>query len=149
MVIAAWVILLIAFILIEIATVNLVTVWFAVGALAALICALCGAELWIQCVVFAAVSALALIVTKPLVRKFAGKKTVTNFDRIVGMSGIVTQDIDNLKGEGYVAVDGKEWMARSEAGETVSVGEKVKVLSIEGAKIIVAKDPGAAARQTD
>ena len=81
--IAAWVILLIAFILIEIATVNLVTIWFAVGALAALICALCGVELWIQCVVFVAVSALALIVTKPLVRKFAGKKTVTNFDRIV------------------------------------------------------------------
>ena len=141
--IAAWIILLIAFILIEIATVNLVTIWFALGSMAALICALCNVELWIQCAVFAVVSVLALIVTKPLVKKFADKKTVTNFDRILGMSGIVTQDIDNLRGEGYVAVDGKEWMARSETQEPIRVGEKVKILSIEGAKIIVARDKDA------
>ena len=141
--VAAWIILLAAFILIEIATVNLVTIWFAAGSLAALICAICNVSPWIQGFVFVAVSALSLIFTKPLVKKISGKKTRTNFDKIVGMTGVVTEQIDNLEGKGYVIVDGKEWMARTESGETVSVGEKVLVLRIEGAKIYVrAQNPG-------
>ena len=81
-----WIALLIAFIVVEAATVQLVTIWFAVGAAAALISELCSAPVWLQWVIFAAVSLVALAVTRPLVKKFSKKRVQpTNADRYIGL----------------------------------------------------------------
>lgn len=85
-----WIALLIAFIVVEAVTVQLVTIWFAVGAAAALISELCSAPVWLQWVIFAAVSLVALAVTRPLVKKFSKKRVQpTNADRYIGLEGIV------------------------------------------------------------
>lgn len=131
----------IAFILLEMATVSLVSVWFAAGAFVDVILTLLfpGTELWLQVVVFLAVSVAVLLATRPLVKKWKKKsdEAKTNFDRIIGMSGVVQEPIDNLKQTGYVSVDGKEWMARTEDGAVIEQGALVRILKIEGAKIIV------------
>lgn len=103
-----WLILLVLFLLVEAATVSITSIWFAAGALAALICSLFGGQVWLQIVFFFLVSILSLILTKPLVKKFVNPAVVsTNFDRIIGMDAVVTEEIDNLKAQGAVLVDGK------------------------------------------
>ena len=116
----------------------LLSIWFAGGAVVALIAALCGAQLWLQIVLFLAVSAALLAVTRPLAKKYVTSRTqATNLDRIVGTEGRVTEAIDNSRGEGCVYVDGKSWTARSESGEPLPEGETVEILRIEGVKVIV------------
>lgn len=131
---AATVILFIA----EAVTVNLVTVWFAVGALVALIAAVAGAQMWLQIVLFVAVTIITLIFTRPLAKKyFNGKHEATNADMVIGKIAVVTESIDNIAAKGAVSCMGKVWSARGEGDEPISEGEKVTVKAIQGVKLIV------------
>ena len=135
-----WLIALVVFAVVEAATAGLVCIWFAVGALAALLAGLFGAGILVQVVVFAVVSAAALAATRPLVRRMtAGKAVATNADRVLGAAAKVTETIDNENSTGAVYVDGKTWTARSVDGIVIPVGEQVEVSSMEGVKLLVQK----------
>lgn len=131
---AATVILFIA----EAITVNLVTIWFAIGALVAFIAAVAGAELWLQIVICIVVTIITLIFTRPLAKKhFNGKHEATNANAVIGKTAIVTEEIDNVAAKGMVSCMGKIWSARTEDGESVPEGERVTVKAIQGVKLIV------------
>lgn len=135
-----WIALLIVFIVAEAVTVQLTTIWFALGSLAALIANLCSAEVWLQWVIFAAVSLVALAVTRPFVKKLTVKRIQpTNADRFLGEKGIVEETIDNTEGKGLVKVKGALWTARSVDGALIEKGESVQVERIEGVKLMVKK----------
>ena len=131
-------VLMVLLFIIEAATAGLTVIWFALGALAALIAALFGAQIWLQVLWFLVVSIATLWFTRPLALKYLnGRSVATNADRVVGMEGVVCEDIDNLAGTGAVKLDGKEWTARSDSGANIPSGSVVKVRRIEGVKLIV------------
>ncbi|HIS72826.1 MAG TPA: NfeD family protein [Candidatus Scatomorpha pullicola] len=133
-----WLVLMVLLFIIEAATAGLTVIWFALGALAALIAALFGAQIWLQVLWFLVVSIATLWFTRPLALKYLnGRSVATNADRVVGMEGVVCEDIDNLAGTGAVKLDGKEWTARSDSGANIPSGSVVKVRRIEGVKLIV------------
>ena len=133
-----WFALTVILLIAEAATVTVISLWFAAGALAAMVTALLGAGLWVQAVVFVLVSAAALTALRPLVRKhLTPKLTATNIDSVIGSVGIVTGTIDNLTATGQVKLNGMEWSARSTSGNTLEVGTKVRVDKIEGVKVFV------------
>jgi membrane protein implicated in regulation of membrane protease activity len=139
--IAVWLVLLVVFVVFEAATVQLVSVWFALGALAALIAAICHAPAWLQIVLFILISAVSFAVTRPLVKKFSTSKIQkTNADRCIGDTAVVTEEINNLEARGLVKVNGNIWSARNETDEIIAEGEKVTVIKIEGVKLIVKKE---------
>ena len=134
-----WLAAVIVLAVVEAITVGLVTVWFAVGALAALVSSLFGGPLWLQILLFITVTAVTLVTTRPIVKKYFGKSShkATNADMVIGKEAHVTENIDNLMGTGAVKCMGKEWSARSENGEAIAVGETVTAVKIEGVKLIV------------
>ncbi len=133
-----WIVLLVVLIIVEAVTAQLVTIWFAAGAAAALVAELCGLQQWLQWVIFIAVSALTLIATRPLVRKVTNKTVQpTNADRCIGQTAVVTEDIDNIEGKGQVNVNGITWTARSSDGSVFKKDERVTVERIDGVKLIV------------
>ncbi len=136
---AVWVVLMICFLVIEGLAPGLVSIWFALGALAALISALLGAQVWLQAVWFVVVSVLALVVTRPLAKKYVNSRTqATNADMLIGQECIVTETIDKLHGTGAVAVAGKVWTARTDEPEKIIEKGSVAVITrIEGVKLIV------------
>ena len=135
---AVWLIVLIVLVVGEAATVGLTFIWFAVGALGGLITAVLGGEIWMQVVVFLAVSALTLALVRPLAAQFLKtSRTPTNADRVIGKTAAVTQTIDNTSGTGQVNVSGQIWSARSQHDVTIPVGTEVRVLRIEGVKLFV------------
>ena len=135
-----WLVAMIAFFVVEAATVNLLTLWFAFGALAALITSLLGGELWFQIVVFIVVTVITLIPTRKLAEKYFSKNhQATNSDIVIGKDCIVVEEIDNLLSTGAVKCLGKEWTARSEDGRKIVIGETVIAVAIEGVKLIVRK----------
>ena len=134
-----WLAALIVLLVVEAATVGLVCLWFAAGALCALVVALFVDNIWVQIAVFLVVSLVCLLTVRPLARRYINPRRVaTNADRLIGAEGVVTQTIDNLSAQGQVSVLGESWSARVQ-GEDASlpVGSKVKVLRIEGVKVIV------------
>ena len=133
-----WLAIMVLLLIIEALTAPLVCIWFALGALAALIAALFSAPLWLQAVWFLAVSLLTLWLTRPLALKYLnGRRVATNADRVIGAEGVVTEDIDNIAGTGAVKLDGKEWTARSETGAHIAKDSIVIARRIEGVKLIV------------
>ena len=133
-----WLGLMVLFLLVEANTVSVVSIWFAVGALVALVTSLAGAEIWLQAVLFFVVSAGLLAALRPVVRKyFKPKLTKTNVDAVIGSQGYVTAQIDNLSGKGQVKLGAMEWTARSTDGSIISEGTLVKVDRIEGVKAFV------------
>ena len=135
-----WLGAIVLFGVVEALTAGLVSIWFVAGSSAALIGALLGAGLGVQVALFAVVSAAALAVTRPLVRRYtAGKAVPTNLDRVLGDSGKVTETIDNENSTGAVYVDGKTWTARSADGSVIPAGATVQVLRMEGVKLFVQK----------
>lgn len=133
-----WLVAFLGLLLIEFLTVGLVSIWFAVGALAALITTFITKSILIQVLVFIIVSIITLLVTKPLMKKFkVNGFEPTNIDRVIGKVAEVTKEIKpNSYGE--VIVYGTEWMAVSD--ENIAVGEKVIVKQIDGAKLIVKRE---------
>lgn len=135
---ALWIILMVALIIVEASTASLVCIWFAIGALGAALAKLFGLTFFYQMVVFVLVSALALCLTKPLVKKLRTKgKTATNADMLIGKYGIVTEEITNDKFAGKVKVAGQEWSAVAEDGGEIPKNSKITVKSISGVKLIV------------
>ena len=133
-----WVVLMIAFALVELLTPQLVSVWFAIGSLGALAAAALNAPLWLQIVIFILISVIMIFVTRPLYKKFIKSKLVpTNSDRLIGETAVVTEAIDNLTSKGTVKVCGQVWSAKSENGETIPAETHVTVLRIEGVKLVV------------
>ncbi len=133
-----WIAAIAVFLIIEAATANLVTVWFAVGSAAALLAERLGAAVWLQALVFIAVSLGVLFALRPFTRRFVNaKKQPTNADRVLGSVCPVTENIDNIAGTGAVNVDGKSWTARSRDGLNIETGALVRPVAIEGVKLIV------------
>lgn len=133
-----WAVLAVLFLVIEACTVGLASLWFAVGAVCALIASLLGAPVWLQIVWFLLISAATLIVTRPLVKKYVNNKSQpTNADRLLGSTCRVTETIDNLAGTGAVRADGKVWSARTLDGQIIEEGAVVTVKEIRGVKLMV------------
>ncbi len=134
-----WLGLLVAFIIIEASTAQLVTVWFAVGSLAALITSIFTESILVQILVFVLISAITLAVTRPFVKKVTkGKKQPTNADMYINQEGVVTEEIDNISAKGLVKVKGSVWTARTETDDiSLQEGTRVRVKKIDGVKLIV------------
>ncbi len=133
-----WLILLIVFAIIEGVSSGLVSVWFSCGSLIALLCALFGAPVGVQLILFVAVSAVCLLGLRPLAKKYVNSRVqATNADRIIGTDAQVTETIDNVQGTGTVTVSGIIWTAKSENNEVIPEGCMVRILRIEGVKVIV------------
>ncbi len=137
-----WLILLILCIGVELATMGLTTIWFAGGALVAIFAAVMGAPIWLQAVLFIAVSLLLLFFTRPIAVKYFNKDRVkTNVESLVGRQAIVVSEVDNLQGIGQVTVGGQEWSARSAADQArINVGAVVTIVAINGVKLIVREE---------
>lgn len=133
-----WILLIVALVIIEAVTVQLVTIWFAVGAVGGLIASAFNLDIWIQILIFVTVSAITLLATRPLVKRVTKTiKEPTNADRYIGQTAVVTEPIDNIHGKGAVTVGGLEWTARTVDGATVEKDALVTVEKIDGAKLIV------------
>lgn len=135
-----WICAAVLFGIFESLTAQLVSVWFVIGAVAALVSSLAGAEFYVQIIVFIAVSVLMLLITRPLVKKLIVKSEPTNADRCIGKTATVTEDIDNINATGQVKVDGQIWTARSINSSIIKKGTNVTVEKIDGVKLIVKED---------
>ena len=128
-----WGAIFIGLIVVETITAQLVSIWFAVGTLAAFITSLFTNNLVAEISVFLAVSIILLLATRPLVKKISkGKAGATNADSLLGQTGIVTEAIDNLHDQGRIQLNGLSWSARSIDQEKIPASEKVTVVRIEG-----------------
>ena len=133
-----WALAIVAFGILEGITTQLVSIWFVVGAAAALGAAALHAPLWVQFTVFFAVSVVVLIVTRPLVKKrLHSKLERTNADRCIGQDAVVIEEINNLLPSGQVKADGKVWTARSSDQSIIKPDTVVTVEKIDGVKLIV------------
>lgn len=134
-----WLVLLILCIGIEVLTLGLTTIWFAGGALVAIFANLLHAPIFVQIILFFAVSLVLLFFTRPIAVKYFNRDRVkTNVESMVGRQAIVIEEIDNMKAVGQVTVSGQEWMARSwEEGVKIPEGAVVTVKAISGVKLIV------------
>lgn len=134
-----WLIALIAFVVIEIATMGLTTIWFAGGALVALVLAMFNTSIYVQLGAFLVISIILLVGTRPLaVKFFYQKREKTNVDSMIGKQAIVVAEIDNLREEGQVILNGMEWSARAyEEGKIIPTGAVVEVKEIRGVKLMV------------
>lgn len=136
-----WIAAIIVFGVVEAATAGLTSIWFVLGSVAALIAAVCSAPIWVQLALFFVVSIAALIATRPLVAKWMKKDIKpTNADRVLGGIARVTERVDNDVPTGAVYIDGKTWTARSADGAVLDVDAMVRVLRMEGVKLIVARE---------
>lgn len=134
-----WLIIFVACIVIEIATMGLVTIWFAGGSLLAAIAAAIGGPLWLQVVLFLGASVVLLYLTRPIAVKYFNKDRVrTNAESLIGQQAIVISEINNLQGIGQVTVNGQEWSARNvDAQAEIPVGSVVIIRAISGVKLMV------------
>ena len=145
--ITVWIIAAVVFLIVEIVSAALCSLWFVVGSVAALIVAALGCSPVLQVVVFLAVSALCFWLLYPRMKQLLWRnRQPTNADMVIGQECVVTQRIDNLAGTGTVSVGGKIWTARTADGQTVEPGAIVVAGSIQGVKLIVTpvKTPEAA-----
>ena len=136
---AVWLVAMIVLLIIEGIVPGLVSIWFAIGAFAAMISAILGAPLWLQVLWFFAVSILTLCLTRPFAKKYVNSRaTPTNADMLIGKECVVTEEIDNVLGTGAVTVCGKVWTARTEEPDgKAETGKVMTVVKIEGVKLIV------------
>ena len=133
-----WFVLLVVFLLAEASTVTVVSLWFAAGALAALIISFLSGPLWLQFAVFVAVSVLLLWMLRPIIRKhFKPRVTATNIDAVIGKEGIIILPVNNMMAQGKLMLDGMEWSARSSSGEEIPENTRVRIDRVEGVKLFV------------
>ncbi len=134
-----WIAAAVILLIIEGLAPGLVSIWFAIGAVAAMISSTLGAPIWLQIVWFFVVSVVTLLLTRPLAKKYVNARAVpTNADMAIGQDCVVTEDIDNVLGTGAVTVGGKVWTARmAQADGKARKGSVLRVARIEGVKLIV------------
>ena len=130
------------FVVIEIITMGLTTIWFAGGALVGAVMAAFSLPLWSQIIAFVIVSVILLILTRPWALKYLNSRTVrTNADSLIGQTALVKETINNMESKGLVQLNGQDWTARSfEAGEIIPEGSEVIVKEIRGVKLIVERE---------
>ena len=134
-----WIVVMIATIVIEAATMGLTTIWFTGGALIALMVEMLNGSVYLQILAFLMISLSLLCFTRPLaVKYFNRERTRTNLDGLIGKQAVVIVSVHNLNETGRVVVEGKEWMARStDVSRTFEEGEIVRIQSIQGVKLMV------------
>ena len=136
-----WLALMVVFLVAEACSVSLVSLWFAVGSLGALIASTLNAPFWAQLLIFFVISGTLLACLRPFVKKFIKPKvTATNTDSVIGSEGYVTEDIDNLSARGQVKLGGMFWSARSTSGKPICKDTKITVDRIEGVKVFVSPE---------
>lgn len=146
-----WLLLAAIFIVVEIITLGLTTIWFAGGAFIAAISGALGAPLVVQVLLFLAISIVLLVLTRPIAVKHLDSKTEkTNSEALIGQSAMVIEDINNLKETGHAKINGMEWTARAkEDSDIIPEGTVVTVVDIQGVKLIVEKEQKAETGKTD
>ena len=133
-----WLAMMIVFIVVEASTVSVVSLWFAAGALASLITDVLGGPLWLQVILFVAVSGVLLILLRPITKKyFTPKLTRTNVDAVVGTVGTVLEEINNTAATGRVRLGAMEWTARSTEEAVIPAGTLIRADKVEGVKVFV------------
>ena len=133
-----WLGAFVIFLAIETGTLGLVSIWFAAGALGALLVAWLGGWLWLQVVVFLVVSCVSLASLRPLANKYIAPKIMpTNADRLIGTVAVLSGDVDNIAAKGEVSLGGIPWSARSTSGEPIPAGTTVRVDRMEGVRVYV------------
>lgn len=133
-----WLAVALVMLILEAATVQMVSIWFCLGAVAAAIAAILGASIPVQIVVFVVISGVTLAFTRKFVKKVLRvKKTPTNADSVIGAIGQVVEPIDDEAGTGRIKVEGMDWSARTTDGSKLPEGVKVKVKAIAGVKLMV------------
>lgn len=137
---AVWIVFIVAMMIIEASTTNLVSIWFAFGALGAILAKALGGGVTPQILTFVILSGLSLAIAWPFIKKYHnGKKEATNADMLIGKTGVVTEDITSDKFAGKVNVSGQIWSAVSDDGEDIVADEKIKIVKIAGVKLVVKK----------
>lgn len=137
--VSLWIILIIAFLIIEAGTVTLLTIWFAAGAAVSAVLALLKVPFGWQIGIFFVVSIVLLLTARPIFNKLLKQKTSTNKDSLIGTQTFVTEKIDNLAQSGYVKINGVFWTARSVNDDVIECGELVEIKEIHGNKLIVCR----------
>lgn len=133
-----WLILLAVLIVIEIATLGLTTIWFAGGAMLGFFLSMLGVSTLIQIVVFFVISFLLLFSVRPFASRFINRNRIkTNYESLIGKEAKVTSTIDNFNEAGTAMVNGLEWTARSDQDQIILEGTKVKIVNVQGVKLIV------------
>lgn len=138
--VAIWALLLVLFLVVEAGTTALVSIWFAAGALAALVACLLGAAMWLQIVLFLIVSLVLLAVLWKRIRSRT-PAAKTNVDSVIGSEGYVVESIDNVSYTGRVKLGGITWAARSTSGDSIPTDTLVRVDRVEGVKVFVSPVP--------
>lgn len=135
----SWFAAMLVFLIVEAACpIHLVSIWFAAGALVAMVISILDGMLWLQITAFCVVSGALLFALWPFIRKFLNPHlTKTNVDAVIGTQGVVTAEIDNLNAVGQVKIGGMEWTARSTSGANIPAGTRIQVDRIEGVKAFV------------
>ena len=137
---AVWIVFIVAMMIIEASTTNLVSIWFAFGALGAILAKTLGGGVTTQICTFVILSGASVAIAWPFIKKYHnGKREATNADMLIGKIATVTEDITNDKFAGKVNVSGQIWSATSESGEDILEGAKVKIVKITGVKLVVEK----------
>lgn len=133
-----WLVGIIIFIILEAVTYQIVSIWFALGAVGGLIAAVCGAEFYAQMFVFIVVSAIFLVCLRPVSRKLMKyKQEKTNIDSLIGKEVLVTKEVINLRGQGEGKINGMTWTLRSADNSNISENQIAVVEKVEGVKLIV------------
>lgn len=133
-----WLVLVIVLAIIEIATVNLLTIWFVISGIVAMILSFFIDDVTIVSTTFAVLGIILLFTTRPILKRILPtQRARTNIDRVIGMNGLVTEEIKKNQ-VGEVKVDGKSWSAIS--NKKIAVGETVVVDAIDGVKLVVRKE---------
>lgn len=137
--VVAWIVFIIGFIIAELISVGLTSIWFAAGSLVALVIAAAGGPVWLQLVAFIAVSLILLIATRPWAKKYLNSRAQhTNADRVIGTKLIVEERVSNREQTGKATVMGQEWTVRAEEdSEIFEVGETAEIVAISGVKLII------------
>ena len=137
--IVSWSVIVLAAIIIEVSTVALTSVWFALGGLVALVLAIFDVPFWVQVLAFLVVSTVALLATRPIAKRMNTKDVIhTNADKIINMVGVVTKTIPASE-VGEIKVNSELWRAKSLDSDDIFVGEKVIVNNLDGNKVIVSR----------
>ena len=137
-----WLVVLILAVVVEVLTMGLTTIWFAGGALVAIVVAAAGGPVWLQVLAALIVSAVLLFFTRPVAMKYFNRdREKTNAESLVGRQAIVLSEINNLQGMGQVTINGMEWTARTITdGQTIKPGEVVVIRGINGVKLLVERE---------
>lgn len=133
-----WLAVTAGFLLVEILTLGLTSIWFAGGALLAAVTAFAGGPLYVQFIVFIVVTCLLFVLTRPMAKKYLNSKVEkTNAEALTGQKGIVKETIQNKTGKGTVFINGLDWSAKSLNGEEIEKDTEVIIREIQGVKLIV------------